>query len=71
MKQSLYYTVPGARRLSNYIWGAILTIGGIGFLLTGLSCYFNFALLPFIKIAFFATLGNLLFNDKDPLGKKT
>ena len=50
MKQSLYYTVPGARRLSNYIWGAILTIGGIGFLLTGLSCYFNFALLPFIKI---------------------
>ena len=50
MKQSLYYTVPGARRLSNYIWGAILTIGGIGFLLTGLSCYFNVALLPFIKI---------------------
>jgi len=50
MKQSLYYTVPGARRLSNYIWGAILTIGGIGFLLTGLSAYFNFALLPFIKL---------------------
>jgi hypothetical protein len=50
MKKSLYYTVPGARRLSNYIWGSILTIGGIGFLLTGLSCYFNFPLLPFIKI---------------------
>jgi hypothetical protein len=50
MKQSLYYTVPGARRLSNYIWGTILTVGGIGFLLTGLSCYFNFSILPFIKI---------------------
>jgi hypothetical protein len=51
MKKSLYYTVPGARRLSNYIWGTLLTIGGIGFLLTGLSCYFNFPLLPFIKIS--------------------
>jgi hypothetical protein len=50
MKQSLYYTVPGARRLSNYIWGAILTIGGIGFLLTGLSCYFNFALYLLLKL---------------------
>ena len=50
MKKSLYYTVPGARRLSNYIWGSLLTIGGIGFLLTGISCYFNSPLLPFIKI---------------------
>lgn len=50
MKKSLYYTVPGARRLSNYIWGTILTVGGFGFLLTGLSCYLNYALLPFINI---------------------
>lgn len=50
MKKSLYYTVPGARRLSNYIWGTILTIGGLGFLLTGLSCYLNYAILPFINI---------------------
>ena len=50
MKKSLYYTVPGARRLSNYIWGTILTVGGLGFLLTGLSCYLNYAILPFINI---------------------
>jgi hypothetical protein len=50
MKKSLYYEVPGARRLSNYIWGSILTIGGIGFLLTGLSAYFKIALLPFINL---------------------
>ena len=50
MKKSLHYIVPGARRLSNYIWGSILTVGGIGFLLTGISCYINSPLLPFIKL---------------------
>lgn len=49
MKTYLSYKVPGARRLSNYMWGIILTIGSSGFLLTGLSCYFNIPLLPFIK----------------------
>ena len=26
------YSVPGARRLSNYIWGLFLSFGGLGFL---------------------------------------
>jgi len=43
------YTVPGARRLSNYIWGVVLSSGGVGFLLTGLSCYFNIQILPFVN----------------------
>lgn len=50
MQKSLYYNVPGARRFSNYLWGLILTIGGSGFLLTGLSVYFNMSLLPIIKL---------------------
>lgn len=50
MQKSLYYNVPGARRFSNYVWGLILTIGGSGFLLTGLSVYLNIPLLPLIKL---------------------
>lgn len=50
MKKSLCYPVSGARRFSNYLWGFILTIGGSGFLLTGLSSYFKTPLLPFIHI---------------------
>jgi len=50
MQKSLYYNVPGTRRFSNYLWGLILTIGGSGFLLTGLSVYFNMSLLPIIKL---------------------
>lgn len=44
-KAIIRYQVPGARRLSNYAWGSILCIGGIGFLLTGISSYFKFELL--------------------------
>jgi hypothetical protein len=43
------YQVPGARRLSNYIWGGILMLGGIGFLLTGLSSYFQTSIIPLIN----------------------
>lgn len=50
MQKSLYYNVPGARRFSNYVWGLILSIGGSGFLLTGLSVYLNIPLLPLIKL---------------------
>jgi hypothetical protein len=50
MQKTLYYNVPGARRFSNYVWGLILSIGGSGFLLTGLSVYFNIPLLPIIKL---------------------
>lgn len=45
---SVRYPIEGARRISNYIWGTVMFIGGLGFFLTGLSSYFGFALLPFI-----------------------
>ena len=50
------YSVPGARRLSNYIWGLFLSFGGLGFLLAGISSYLNQTFLPFFdssKIQFF------------------
>jgi hypothetical protein len=37
--------VLGARRLSNYWWATVASIGGIGFLLAGLSTYFHVNLL--------------------------
>ena len=42
------YTIAGARRWSNYIWGGLMCIGGIGFVLTGVSSYLGFSLLPII-----------------------
>ncbi|NJL02987.1 MAG: photosystem I assembly protein Ycf4 [Spirulinaceae cyanobacterium SM2_1_0] len=33
--------VLGSRRFSNYFWALICTIGGVGFLLAGLSSYFK------------------------------
>jgi len=37
--------ILGARRFSNYFWGVSTVIGGVGFLLAGLSSYFNVNLL--------------------------
>ncbi len=37
--------VLGSRRFSNYWWAAVATIGGVGFLLAGLSSYFHTNLL--------------------------
>ena len=45
------YEVAGARRLSNYIWGIILSIGGSAFLLTGLSSYFETPLIPSVNLS--------------------
>jgi hypothetical protein len=42
------YVVVGSRRISNYIWAIISGIGGLDFLLTGLSSYFHTNLLPVI-----------------------
>jgi len=39
--------IVGSRRFSNYFWGFFLFIGGIGFLLAGMSSYFKINLLPF------------------------
>jgi hypothetical protein len=38
--------VLGSRRLSNYFFATIVTIGGVGFLLAGLSSYLGVNLLP-------------------------
>jgi len=39
--------IIGSRRFSNYFWSLSLFIGGLGFLLAGISSYFKFNLLPF------------------------
>lgn len=38
---SLRQPVVGSRRLSNIWWASVSTIGGVGFLLAGLSSYFH------------------------------
>lgn len=43
-------TIIGSRRFSNYFWGTLLLIGGISFLLAGLSSYFKINLLPFTDL---------------------
>ena len=35
------YNVIGSRRSSNYIWAFFIFLGSLGFLITGLSSYFN------------------------------
>lgn len=45
--QALKRTVLGARRPSNLFWAIVLTGGGAGFLLSGLSSYLQVNLLPF------------------------
>ena len=39
--------IIGSRRFSNYFWTFFLFIGGISFLLAGLSSYLKINLLPF------------------------
>ena len=39
--------IIGSRRFSNYFWSFFLFVGGLGFLLAGLSSYFKINLLPF------------------------
>ena len=38
--------IVGSKRFSNYFWGGFLAIGGISFLLAGMSSYFKVNLLP-------------------------
>ena len=42
--------IIGSRRFSNYFWAFFLLIGGIGFLLAGISSYFQINLLPFTDL---------------------
>nr|YP_009028635.1 photosystem I assembly protein ycf4 [Asterionella formosa]AGH28186.1 photosystem I assembly protein ycf4 [Asterionella formosa]WGN98895.1 photosystem I assembly protein Ycf4 [Asterionella formosa] len=39
--------IVGSRRFSNYFWGTLLLLGGLSFLLAGISSYFGINLLPF------------------------
>ena len=39
--------ITGSRRFSNYFWLFFLLVGGIGFLLAGISSYFKINFLPF------------------------
>jgi hypothetical protein len=39
--------IVGSRRFSNYFWSFFLFLGGIGFLLAGISSYLKINLLPF------------------------
>ncbi|MGF1458547.1 MAG: photosystem I assembly protein Ycf4 [Leptolyngbyaceae cyanobacterium] len=43
----LKYPVLGARRLSNYWWATVVSLGATGFFLAGLSSYLLVNLLPF------------------------
>ncbi|MCL1470902.1 photosystem I assembly protein Ycf4 [Argonema antarcticum] len=64
--------ILGSRRFSNYWWATIVSIGGIGFLLAGISSYLHKNLLPFsdatglifvpqgLAMAFYGTAGTLL-----------
>ena len=39
--------IVGSRRFSNYFWSFFLLLGGLGFLLAGISSYLKINLLPF------------------------
>ena len=64
--------IVGSRRLSNLSWAIIVSAGGLGFFLTGLSSYFNTNLLLFSDISeitfvpqgmvllFYGTVGSIL-----------
>ncbi|NEQ43830.1 MAG: photosystem I assembly protein Ycf4 [Leptolyngbya sp. SIOISBB] len=43
----LKYSVLGARRLSNYWWATVVSLGATGFFLAALSSYLQINLLPF------------------------
>jgi len=43
----LRQSILGSRRFSNYWWAAIVSLGGTGFFLAGISSYLRINLLPF------------------------
>lgn len=68
----LRYDILGARRLSNLWWASVVTLGGSGFLLAGLSSYLHQNLLPVgdatnlifipqgVALSFYGVAGSLL-----------
>ena len=71
-QQTLRQEILGSRRLSNLLWAVIVTIGGVGFLLAGLSSYLKTNLLIVsdtsqlqfipqgIALTFYGVVGSLL-----------
>jgi hypothetical protein len=69
---ALTYYFEGSRRLSNIFWSVTVSLGGVGFFLTGLSSFFQTNLLFFsnssgisfipqgIVIVFYGTVGLIL-----------
>ncbi len=45
--RQLRQQILGSRRLSNYFWAAVTSLGGTGFLLAGISSYLHVNVLPF------------------------
>ncbi|MEB3882946.1 photosystem I assembly protein Ycf4 [Lyngbya sp. CCY1209] len=45
--RTLENQIMGSRRFSNYFWATTVSIGGLGFLLAGISSYLGRNLLPF------------------------
>jgi hypothetical protein len=68
----LVFKITGSRRLSNIFWAVIVSLGGFGFFLAGLSSYFQFNLIIFsestgiafipqgIVLLFYGTVGFIL-----------
>jgi putative ABC transport system permease protein len=57
--------------VSNYLWGTVLCLGGLGFLLTGLSSFFQWSFLPFVNsttLQFFPQ-GGVYSRDDDRAGE--
>jgi len=44
---TIFWLIPGYRRFSNIIWFSILIFAGLGFLVRGITSYFNISILPF------------------------
>eukprot|EP01026_Neomeris_dumetosa_P005673 TRINITY_DN1165_c0_g2_i13.p9 TRINITY_DN1165_c0_g2~~TRINITY_DN1165_c0_g2_i13.p9 ORF type:complete len:127 (-),score=4.19 TRINITY_DN1165_c0_g2_i13:1594-1974(-) len=42
------YQILGSRRFSNFFWATLILLSSISFILTGISSYLNFNILPFI-----------------------
>ena len=68
----LTFKIDGSRRLSNIFWAAVVSLGGFGFFLAGLSSYFKINLIIFsdstsisfipqgIVLLFYGTVGFIL-----------
>ena len=46
----IFWLIPGYRRFSNVVWFSSLTLAGLGFLLQGLSSYFNISFFLFFNV---------------------